>query len=176
MEIKQPGSHLDHMMKQTRNHHVQLSFMADSKANMLLTISSVVITLTVPHIMKPGLKFGAMVLIAFCLLTIILSTYAVMPKLPLRTSTKPEVDLNNPRFNLLFFGDFIKMSYNEFENAIEDALNDSSKTYQVMAKEIYTLGHFLAAKKYRYIRLAYSSLIIGIFASVIVTLITGQVF
>lgn len=176
MEIKQPGSHLDHMMKQTRNHHVQLSFMADSKANMLLTVSSVVITLTVPHVMNPSLKYGALILIAFCLATIILSTYAVMPKLPLRTKASSGVDIANPNFNLLFFGDFIKMNYADFEQAIEDSLNDSSKTYQVMTREIYTLGQFLAAKKYRYIRMAYSTLILGIFSSVVVTLITGDIF
>ncbi len=173
MEIKQPGSHLDHMMKQTRNHHVQLSFMADSKANMLLTISSVLITLTVPHITKPGLKFGAFVLIGFCLLTIILSTYAVMPKLPIKTRKNGKIDIRKPHFNLLFFGDFIKMDFDDFQSEMEVVLNDSSKTYQAMTKEIYTLGHFLAAKKYRFIRLAYGAFIIGIFTSVIVTLISS---
>ena len=172
MEVKQPGSHLDHMMRQTRNHHVQLSFMADSKANMLLTISSVLITLTVPHTMTPNLKYGAFILIGFSLLTIILSTYAVMPKLPMRTKITSSKKIRNPNFNLLFFGDFIKLDYATFESEIEEILNDSSKTYQAMTKEIYTLGHFLAAKKYRFIRLAYSAFIIGIFTSVIVTLFT----
>ncbi|MFH1851875.1 MAG: Pycsar system effector family protein [Candidatus Neomarinimicrobiota bacterium] len=161
-------------MKQTRNHHVQLSFMADSKANMLLTISSVVITLTVPHMMTPGLKYGAMILIVFCLLTIILSTYAVMPKLPIMIKNDPTVDINSPRFNLLFFGDFVKMSFADFEATMEDVLNEPGKVYEVMTREIYTLGYFLAGKKYRYIRLAYGSFIIGIFTSVIVTLFTNR--
>ena len=39
MTIHQPGAHLDHMIRQTRIHHVQLSSMADIKANMLLTVS-----------------------------------------------------------------------------------------------------------------------------------------
>lgn len=175
MEINQPGSHLDHMMKQTRNHHVQLSFMADSKANMLLTISSVVITLTVPHIMKPGLKYGALVLIGFCLITIILSTYAVMPKLPLKIRSDHQTDITKPWFNLLFFGDFTRLPSERFYHEMESVLNDSSKVYEVMAKEIYTLGMFLAQKKYRYIRMAYATLIIGIFASVIITLLTGSI-
>ncbi|NQU26931.1 MAG: hypothetical protein HQ528_01440 [Candidatus Marinimicrobia bacterium] len=175
MEVKQPGSHLDHMLKQTRNHHVQLSFMADSKANMLLTISSVLITLTVPHVMTSSLKYGALILIGFCLITIILSTYAVMPKLPIFTKKGGPVDIKNPGFNFLFFGDFIKMDYSSFESEMETILNDSSKTYQAMTKEIYTLGHFLAAKKYKFIRLAYTAFIVGIFTSVVVTLFTSRV-
>lgn len=175
MEINQPGSHLDHMMKQTRNHHVQLSYLADTKANMLLTISSVVITLSVPHIMTPGLRQGALVLIGFCLLTIILSTYAVMPKLPINIKTKSGVDAKSSHFNLLFFGDFVKMPFEEFESAMEDTLNSPSKVYESMTREIYTLGVFLAGKKYRFIRLAYASFIVGAFASVIVTILSGGI-
>ena len=53
MEIKQPGTHIDHMVRQTRMHHVQLSSMADMKANILLTMASVVFTLSVRYITEP---------------------------------------------------------------------------------------------------------------------------
>jgi hypothetical protein len=52
MKIQQPGAHYDHMLRQTRIHHVQLSSMADIKANMLLTMSSLVVTLCVPATMN----------------------------------------------------------------------------------------------------------------------------
>ena len=81
MEIKQRGSHLDHLVRQTRMHHSQLSSMADMKANMLLTMASVVITLSVRYVTEPHLKWATTVLIFFCLLTIGLATYAVMPKI-----------------------------------------------------------------------------------------------
>ena len=106
MKIDHPGSHLDHMLRQTRLHHVQLSSMADLKANMLLTMSSVVITLAVPHILKPAFRWPLVLLIAFCLATIFLAAYAVMPKLPWSRRGQPLPDLNSPGFNLLFFADF----------------------------------------------------------------------
>src|SRR5690606_5988176 len=53
MKINQPGGHLDQMMRQTRSHHVQLSSMADMKANFLLTMSAVVITLCAPRVLQP---------------------------------------------------------------------------------------------------------------------------
>ncbi|MEJ2365307.1 MAG: hypothetical protein P8017_11625 [Deltaproteobacteria bacterium] len=61
MEIKQLGSHIDHLLRQTRMHHAQLSSMADMKANMLLTITSVVITLSVRYITEPQLKWAIVV-------------------------------------------------------------------------------------------------------------------
>ena len=65
MKINQPGAHLDHLLRQTRMHHVQLSSMADFKANILLTMSSVVMTLSVPHVFKPDFRWAFIILIAF---------------------------------------------------------------------------------------------------------------
>ncbi|NOZ74513.1 MAG: hypothetical protein GXO90_03930 [FCB group bacterium] len=167
LKVKVPSVHLDHMLKQTRNHHVQLSQMADAKANMLLTVASVVITISVPHLMDPNLRWAALVLILFGLATIVLSTYAVMPKIPVVYKPGDHPDVNRPGFNLHFFGDFARLSYEDYEAAMEDVLNDPDKTYESMLREIYTLGVFLAKKKYRYIHLSYLFFIAGFFASVI---------
>ena len=102
MNISQPGLYIDHMLRTTRMHHVQLSSMADLKASMLLTIASVVITLAASQIMKPGFKLSAFILIAFCLVTIVLATYAVMPKLPAIVKSGPSPEIGSPFFNLLF--------------------------------------------------------------------------
>ena len=52
MKIEQPGFHLDHMMRQTRIHHVQLSIMADVKANGLMTIAALILTFSAPFIVQ----------------------------------------------------------------------------------------------------------------------------
>jgi hypothetical protein len=173
MEIKQRGSHLDHLVRQTRMHHAQLSSMADMKANMLLTMASVVITLSVRYIAEPHLKWATIILIFFCLLTVGLATYAVMPKIPFSLGTGTHPDISSPGFNLLFFGDFVRLQYEEFEAAMEKVMNDSSLTYQVQVRELYTLGIFLAKKKYRFLRLAYLTFLTGAFASAVVGLFSG---
>lgn len=173
MKINQPGTHLDHMLRQTRFHHVQLSSMADVKANMLLTMSSVVITLATPHLFKPDFKWPLLVLVAFSLATVGLAAYAVMPKLPLSRKAAPHPDVNDPRFNLLFFGDFTRLDYAEFEAAMEEVMNDPSRTYEAQVRELYTLGVFLATRKYRFLRLAYLSFIAGLFLSFVVMLLSG---
>ena len=165
MNILKPGAHLDHMLRTTRLHHVQLSVMADVKASMVLTISSVLITLCAPQVVKPDLRWAALILILFCFLTIVLAAYAVMPKLPFAFKWSAPPDTNSPLFNILFFGDFVRLDYDEYEAAMEDILNDHAKTYQSMVRELYTLGTFLADKKYRFVRLAYASFIIGLFVS-----------
>jgi hypothetical protein len=163
--VNQHSPHADHLMRATQFHHVQLSSMADLKANMLLTMSSVVLTLCLPQLLKNDHLWPLYILICSCLLTICLATYAVMPKLP--PANLPAPDIQSLQFNILFFGDFTRLSQQQFESAMEDIMNDQSRTYGAQVREIYLLGKFLAKKKYRFLRLGYLSFIAGLFGSFI---------
>jgi hypothetical protein len=48
---------------------------------------------------------------------------------------------------------------------MEKILNDPSELYQAQVREIYTLGVFLARKKYRFLRLAYLTFLGGLLIS-----------
>jgi len=168
-----PAAHIDQLLRQTRAHHVQLSSMADVKANMLLTMSSIVITLAAQRVMTAGSQAPLVVLMIFCLITILLAAYAVMPKLPFAAQHATEAERKSPHFNLLFFGDFTKLTYEEFETEMERVLSSPAQSYEAQLREIYTLGVFLAEKKYRYLRLAYLAFITGLFASFFTLVMTG---
>ena len=165
MKINQPGGHLDQMMRQTRAHLVQLSTMADMKANMLLTMSSLVITISMPHLLTSKFLWPVFLLVGFCLLTIGLAAYSVMPKMPLTAKNSVPPNIESPTFNILFFGDYTRLSFTEFEAAMEENMNDPSRTYEIMVREVYSLGIFLTKKKYRFLRLAYISFITGLVVS-----------
>ena len=173
MKINAPANEINYLLQQTRVHHMQLSSMADLKANMLLTMSSIVITLAAPRVFVDGqLQWPLVMLIFFSLITIILAAYSVMPKLPFWPRGKrPMPDAKSRHFNLLFFGDFTGMDYPDFEAAMETALNDHSRVYELQVREIYLIGSFLAHTKYRYLRLAYMTFISGLLASVIALLV-----
>lgn len=168
MKILEPANHIDHMLRQTRMHHVQLSTMADQKANMLLTMASLVITLSMPQILKPEFRIPLLILIGFCLVTVSLTIYAVMPKFSPRRSAKgTPPDINSPGFDLLFFGDFTKLDYPTYEAAMEKVMNDPNRTYEAQVRELYAIGTFLVRSKYRFLRLGYLFFLCGIFASMI---------
>ena len=173
MKIIKASNEANYLLQQTRAHHVQLSSMADLKANMLLTMASIVITLAASQATKAGTQWPLIVLMGFSLITILLAAYAVMPKLPFNHRGHPEPDVHSPGFNLLFFGDFIGLDYPRYAAEMERVLNDPSLTYEAEVREIYTLGVFLAYKKYRYLRLAYTTFIVGLFASFFTQLIIG---
>ncbi|HEY4245658.1 MAG TPA: Pycsar system effector family protein [Lacunisphaera sp.] len=170
MQIKAPGNEINYLLQQTRVHHMQLSSMADLKANMLLTMSSIIITLAVPRVLVEGkLQWPLVMLIVFSLITILLAAYSVMPKLPFwsRKKTAAAPDAKSSHFNLLFFGDFSGMDYSHFVAEMEAAMNEPSRVYELQVREIYILGNFLAHTKYRYLRLAYFTFICGLLTSVV---------
>ena len=109
-------------------------------------------------------KWASIVLIVFCLMTVMLASYATMPKMRLRTGSAP-AEVSGAGFNLLFFGDFVGLGYDEFEDAMKHVIKDPDRTYQAQIKDIYMLGRYLADKKYRFLRAAYLTFITGIVAS-----------
>ena len=158
-----PGNHTDQLIRQTRQHHVQLSVMADIKANMLLTIASVTLSLTLPQLSREAYHDAAETLLIFCLFTIILAAYVAMPKSGIFRRRK----LEEPA-NLLFFGHFVDLPYEEYQARMMDMLANPDRVYEAQIREIYQLGQFLARKKFRILRLAYITFIVGLVASGIV--------
>lgn len=164
--IHQPGGHIDHLPRQTRMNLIQLSSMADMKSSMLVTVSSVVLTLAAPYLRQSDLQYAAVLLAVFCLLTVILATYAAMPQTPFSVNRRAP-DVNSPKFNILFFGDYAGMPYEDDLAATEEAMDGDRKTYEIQVREVYTLGTFLAKRKYRFVRLAYATFIGGLLSSAV---------
>ena len=146
--------------------------MADLKANLLLTMSSLVMTVSAPLLLQEQLRLPVMILMFFCGLTILLAAYTVMPKLPPPPGTAARPDTENPAFNILFFGDFARLSYDDYAAEMERLMNDPGRTYEAMVKEVYSLGVFLARRKYRWLRLAYTAFMTGVVTSLLVGLVT----
>lgn len=169
MKIAQPGPPLDHMMYMTRMHHAHLSSMADLKANVLLSVSAIMITFSAGHLDERLFRWAAATLVGFCFVTVLLAAYAVTPKYRRpRQAGDPPLNPDASTFNLLFFGDFTRLSYEQFLAAMEDMMNDPGKVYERQVREVYTLGLYLANQKYRFVRLAYLTFISGLVISGIV--------
>lgn len=168
MKIQQAGGHLDQMLRQTRAHHVQLSAMADVKANGLMTMAALMMTLSVPYLANDHYQEAVAVLLVFGLLTIMLATFAVMPGIQLPSGSHAHPEKRGANFNLLFFGDFTQLTLDEYKAEMEIVMNDASRAYETQVQEIYVLGKYLAARKYRLLRSAYLSFLTGLLSAIAV--------
>jgi hypothetical protein len=148
----------DVILRTAQQHHVSLSVMADTKANIIITVSSIVLTLSIGKIDQAELRMSVIVLMAFTLLALLLAILAVLPKYrPLRLTT---VELPS-NFNLLFFGHFAELSRERYLAEIARTMKPDGSIYSAMANDIYSLGYYLAHHKYRYLRLSYLSFLTG---------------
>lgn len=161
------GHYVDEMLRVTRQHHIQLSSMADVKANIMLTLASLVLTFSIRYLSDPVLRWPVLTLTFFCLVTIFMAAYAVMPK---RMGDR-RYDPKNPSSNILFFGTFLNWSLEEYAEAMNSIMQSPQTTYEMQIREIYELGQFLGRKKYRFIRFSYVSFIVGFLLSGIVFVI-----
>jgi hypothetical protein len=78
----------DCLLRTMQQHHVQLSTMADTKANIIITMSSIVLTLVLGRLDDPLLRTASLTLAGFTLLALLLAVLAVLPKYrPLRLAS-----------------------------------------------------------------------------------------
>ncbi len=156
----------DVILRTTQQHHVALSTMADTKANIIITVSSIVLTLSLGRMGEPALRTSVITLTGFTLAALLLAILAVLPKYrPLRL--KPGQPLP-PHFNLLFFGHFAELSQERYLRELSERLKVDGSVYRTMASDIYSLGSYLSHHKYRYLRLSYICFLTGFIASVVI--------
>jgi hypothetical protein len=163
MHIKEPRQQLDHMLRETRMHLISFSRMADTKANILLSISSVLLSISLTQAADPRFTASIVVLVSFLLITIFLALMTVIPKL--QSFRHKKFTVRDPNYSPLFFGNYIDIPYDEYARDMEEIMNDSDRTYEIMVKEIYYSGVYLLNSKYRYIRYGYMFFFAGLILS-----------
>ncbi len=149
--------------------HMKLSDIADTKANILLSVNAIIISMVLANLISkldtnPYLTYPTALFTLVGVVCMIMSIIATRPNVTSGTFTKE--DVANKDVNLTFFGNFHKMELKEFEWAIDELVKDKDYIYTSMTKDLYFLGKVLD-RKYRILRATYNVFMIGIIASVI---------
>jgi len=140
---------------------MELSHLADSKANIMITVCSIMLSLAVGKVEQGDLVIPIAAFSLFCFPALIFAILTVMPSAG--TNEKP---VDHPSklkaFNPLFFMHSSLIPMKVFEYEFEKIMTDPQKYYGYMARDIYIAGLVLRTKKYRYLRWSYQSLMVGI--------------
>ena len=157
------------MFRTTSNNHIELSGMADSKANIMITVNSIILSVflsyglsRLPH--NTQYYTAAAILIFTSLISITFSILATRPSISSGKFT--EEDIRSKKTNLLFFGNFHQMQLKDYQWGMNEMVKDKEYLYNTMMMDIYYLGVVLA-KKYRYLRIAYTVFMVGLILAVI---------
>ena len=175
-----PDRGIQTLFRVTLKNHLTLSDIADTKANILLSVNAIVISVAlsnlIPKLDNPSntyLIYPTIIFITFSVISMVLAVLATRPNV---TSGKfSKEDVKQKKVNLLFFGNFHKMSLQDYEWAIQELVKDKEYIYSSLTKDLYFLGLVLD-RKYKILRLTYTIFIIGIVISVIAFGISFQYF
>lgn len=157
------------MFRIMSDNHVSLSQMADSKANIMISVNTIVLSILVSVLLSklqyyPQFIFPTIMLSAVSLSAIIFAILATRPNVSRGTFTHE--DVQQKKINLLFFGNFFKMELPDYEWAMKEMMNDREYLYGSMIKDIYYLGKVLA-RKYKYLRRSYNIFMYGLVISIL---------
>ncbi len=154
--------------------HMELSRKAHDKASLLISVNSIVMSIVLSVLFtqlsaNKFLLFPTLILVLSCVSTIILAIISSRPRLIKSHDHQHQANGNHKEFeevNILFFGDFSKLSLTEYKAAVQDTYCHSEKLYESLTRDIYYQG-ILLNWKFKYINIAYNVFMYGFIATVI---------
>jgi predicted metal-dependent HD superfamily phosphohydrolase len=157
------------MFKIMSENHINLSQMADSKANIMISVNTIVLSIMVSVLLGklqfyPEFIVPTIILVVVCLGAVVFAILATRPNISSGTFTRE--DIQNKQINLLFFGNFYNMELPDYDWAMKELMKDKEYLYGSMIKDIYFLGVVLA-RKYKLLRISYSIFMYGLIAAII---------
>ncbi len=174
LQLASFGRGVETMYRTTYRTHTNLSAMADSKANLMLSVNAIVISILVSNLLpklleeggKVNLKLGipSGMLLATCLGSMIYATLSTRPKVTEGKVTREAI--RQRKANLLFFGNFHSMPLEDFQWGINEMLRDPKFLYSTMSRDLYFLGIVLA-KKYHFLSICYNIFMYGLILSLL---------
>ncbi len=157
------------MFKTALRNHIDLTSIADNKANIMLTINAGIITVSLSLLApvisgNPKMVYPISILLTTCVATII---YATLTTRPIKTKGMTAVkSIEGGPTNLFFYGNFYKMGFKEYKAGIKLVLDDENKLDDSIISDLFYLGKALG-NKFMQLRTCYLIFMVGMTLSVI---------
>ncbi|RAU84029.1 Pycsar system effector family protein [Pontibacter arcticus] len=175
--LAQPKRGIETMFRNTYRTHLNLSAIADNKANMMISLNAIILSVIITYLSTKTSITGAefaqhrslLIPVGTLLLTTLVSViFAIISAQPEVTSLsfKKNKAINTRKVNLLFFGNFTNLPLEDFQSGMHEIMRDKKSLYNNMITDIYYLGHVLD-RKYKILRISYTVFMVGLVLTVI---------
>ena len=158
------------IIRTTLRNNMELTGIADNKANVLLSLNTIMLTIVMPlawphreWIIDHYLHIPLIIILITCLITIYYAAKVLQPS-----------NLNQQRAAVFpspfFFGNFYKMESQRYYEYLQSGVSSPNQMSAHLAQDLYFLGKRLG-RKMSWVRLAFQIFMTGMFLSVITTVI-----
>ena len=168
-EVPEDRTAVDNILRVNHGNQMRLGLMADAKANIMITVASIVFSITIANLDNEVMKWPLLTFAIGSFFSLLFAIFAIIPSTdyPKKKGSK-EIDIKSPLFNPLFFGHFAHLPIDEYKEDYAQTLMTDDKVYDAMAGDIYGQGKVLALGKYKYLKWSYHSFLYGMSAAIIV--------
>ncbi|MCB0620720.1 MAG: hypothetical protein KDC41_18885 [Saprospiraceae bacterium] len=172
---RSPNSGVQTFFRTSYRNHINLSAIADNKANIMISVNAILISVLISILSYKNItETNPMVLmpvVIFLITGLSSLIFAVLSARPKVTSLlRAELPAEEKRKNIVFFGNFVQLPPEEYEEALDAMFGDTELLYGNMARDLYNLGKVLD-KKYRYLTVSYNVFMMGFVATVVTFMI-----
>nr|WP_262918268.1 Pycsar system effector family protein [Mucilaginibacter straminoryzae] len=144
----------------------------------MISVNAILISLLLSLVLRrldahPQEGIPAICLLIVSVITMIFAILATRPNLPPGVFTREDVDYR--RVNLLFFGNFYKMSLDDYSRGMVSMMNDRDFLYGSLIRDLYYQGVVLG-KKYHLLRTCYNVFMFGLVGSVLAFILSAIIY
>ena len=157
---------IDNILRLNLSNIVSLTLMADTKANIMITVSSIVFSITLANMDNYALRIPLVILGMFSVAALIMAIIVILPKTGYPKTKSGDIDRESPFFNPLFFGHFAYLGLEEFKKEYSKRLLQDSRTYDAIVGDIYGMGRVLATNKFKWLKRSYQTFLIGLISAI----------
>jgi hypothetical protein len=153
-----PSRGIETMFRIAVTNHQRLSDMADKKANIMISVNTIIISVVIGLVSSkletsPVLVIPTLMLLTGCASAVVFSILATRPNIPGGYFTSEQ--LSNKTANLLFFGNFYKMDYDHYYQGMQQLMEDAEFLYASLIRDVHSQGKVLGSK-YKLLRISYT--------------------
>lgn len=149
--------------------HMDLSSIADTKANIVIGINGLILSIILAGApvfigARSWMLLPVSVLLVTALTTTIFAVLSARPRIVDTDQTVEEMAESNT--SLLFFGNFVHLSRQEYLEGMREMLSEKDRTYNNMILDLYGLGQVLR-RKFRLLHVSYTVFMVGLTIAVV---------
>jgi len=172
-KVPEDRTAVDNILRVNHGNQMRLNLMADAKANIMITVASVVFSVAIANPDNELVKWPLLTFAFGCFFALLFTIFAIIPKTDYPKDIIGDIDRKSPLFNPLFFGHFAHLPLADYKDDYADTFLTDDSVYNAMAGDIYGQGKVLALRKYKFLKWSYMSFLLGMVSAVIVFVLQG---
>ena len=173
-KVPEDRTAVDNILRVNHGNQMRLGLMADAKANIMITVASVVFSVAIANLDNELVKWPLLTFAFGCFFALLFAIFAIIPKTDYPKDATGDIDRKSPIFNPLFFGHFAHLPIDEYKDDYAETLMTDDSVYDALAGDIYGQGKVLALRKYKFLKWSYMSVLLGMISAVVVFIFQGS--